>query len=101
MVFFFFCKATIATDEYHFDNHEIGDLGVSSLRFVCLFVSLLGSELSLQRVCFSSINSLFSSTVQAPFSTSNYTVPLTSIQCLSPRDVPPQNKRSHNTCNLV
>lgn len=48
--FFFFCKATIATDEYHFDNHEIGDLGVSSLRFVCLFVSLLGSELSLQRV---------------------------------------------------
>lgn len=50
MVCFFFCKATIATDEYHFDNHEIGDLGVSSLRFVCLFVSLLGSELSLQRV---------------------------------------------------
>lgn len=50
MFFFFFCKATIATDEYHFDNHEIGDLGVSSLRFVCLFVSLLGSELSLQRV---------------------------------------------------
>lgn len=46
MFFFFFCKATIATDEYHFDNHEIGDLGVSSLRFVCLFVS----ELSLQRV---------------------------------------------------
>lgn len=50
MFLFFFCKATIATDEYHFDNHEIGDLGVSSLRFVCLFVSLLGSELSLQRV---------------------------------------------------
>lgn len=46
MFFFFFCKATIATDEYHFDNHEIGDLGVSSLRFVCLFVSLL----PLQRV---------------------------------------------------
>lgn len=46
MFLFFFCKATIVTDEYHFDNHEIGDLGVSSLRFVCLFVS----ELSLQRV---------------------------------------------------
>lgn len=50
MFLFFFCKATIVTDEYHFDNHEIGDLGVSSLRFVCLFVSLLGSELPLQRV---------------------------------------------------
>lgn len=64
-----------------------------------LFVYLCQS--SLYKECFSSINSLFSSTVQAPFSTSNYTVPLTSIQCLSPRDVPPQNKRSHNTCNLV
>lgn len=41
--FFFFCKATIGRDEYHFDNHEIGDLGVSSLRFVCLFVSLLAA----------------------------------------------------------
>lgn len=43
MFLFFFCKATIVTDEYHFDNHEIGDLGVSSLRFVCLFVSLLAA----------------------------------------------------------